>query len=40
MNIFNNIWREEVIKSLGINKKQYSNKHQKTSHILLDGESI
>lgn len=40
MNTSNNIWREEVIHTLGINKKQYSNKHQKASHIILDGGSI
>lgn len=40
MNTSNNIWREEVIQTLGINKKQYSNKHQKASHIILDGGSI
>ena len=39
-NASNNLWREEVIIKLGINKKQYSHKHQKASHTIQDGGSL
>ncbi len=40
INRANKIWKEEVIDFLKIDKKMYSNKHQKANHTILDGGSL
>lgn len=40
MNAANKIWKQEVIDTLGIAKKMYSNKHKKASDIIKNGGSL